>query len=195
MEPMTYTERGDGAIIIKDANAKDIPYVKESDLLAVKGASETARADYESKITQNLASLAESNRLHDETKQKLLQEQAAKEQLATKANEAATLKTKVGELETNLNAATAGRKQLEEELLGTKRSVLVTNYKVDPKKVEAMSLDQLRETEKALTLAGITAAGSPARFDHGPGGGTAITAVNPLDQARQEIDAVRRKKA
>jgi len=196
MPDQTYQFEPDGSIKIT-VDGKSVKYVKESDLLTVKGASEQSRNDYENQLAKHQADLAEANRLHDETKQTLLQERAAKEQLEAKAQEAATLTTKVGELEGQLNAAKTSGEELTNELLGIKRTTFVEQFKVDPEKVKEMDLNQLRDAEKHFTLVGFSPAPSqPARYDGGTGGvGGDGAKLSPHEQAKIEIQLAREGKA
>src|SRR4030066_2083409 len=95
-ENLTFT-RIDAHNITVLEDGKQIKYVPESDLLTVKEGSERVKADYEAKITKHLTDLAEANRLRDEVRQTLLQEQAKSEGLEKNSQEAATWKSKVGE--------------------------------------------------------------------------------------------------
>ena len=178
-ETQTYATNTDGTISIT-SDGKAMRYVKESDLLAVKGASDTARKEYESNVAQHNTTLAEANRVKDETHQTLLKERAAHEQSESGLQELPTLRTKVGELETTNATLTEGSGKLTEELTGMKRSVFVTQYKVDPEKVKDMGLDQLREAEKNFSLVGFSPNVKPANYDGKVGagnGGTAPTTV------------------
>ena len=169
MPDMTYTVNNDGSISIEADGGKHVRYVKESDLLAVKGAAEQAKSSHETQTSKLMTDLAEAKRLHDEEHNRLLQEQAAKEQLLKDAQEAATLKAKVGEYETKLSAAETSRSDYEKNLLDLLKERFATVYKVAPDKVKDMSLVQLRDAEKVLQLTG--AGGSkPANYDGGAGG-------------------------
>lgn len=191
MAEQTYITNADGSVTIK-MEGKDTKFVKESDLLTVKGASEQVRKEYEDKVTKYQTDLAEANRKHDELHQTLLQKDAALEQLQTKAEEHDTLTTKVGELQSQLSAADENRRKTEEELLGIKRSTFSTTYKVDPEKVKEMSLDQLREAEKNFNLVGFQSnPNQPARYDGGGGGSGATTPLSPIEQAKAEIAVAR----
>lgn len=189
-EPQTWTPNQDGTFTI-NLDGKATKLVKESDLLAVKGASETARKEYESTQAKYQTDLAEANRVKDESHTQLVQERAAKELLEKDAQEGANLKTKVGELETTNATLEGSRSKLEEELTGMKRSTLVTQFKVDEAKVKEMNLDQLRQTESSLQLVGVGNP-KPANYDGGSGGaggGTAPTSV--LEQAKEELKLAR----
>lgn len=195
MGEQTYSFEPDGSIKIQ-VDGKSVKYVKESDLLTVKGASEQARKEYEDQLSKHQADLATANSKYDELRQASLQKDAALEQLQTKANEHATLTTKVGELESQLTAADEKRRTLEDELLGVKRDTFVKAYKVDPDKVKDMSLDQLREAEKSFGMVGFNAnPKQPANYDGGAGGGGGTAPVTPIEQAKSEIALAREMQA
>jgi hypothetical protein len=85
---------------------------------------------------------------------------------------------------------------MEDELLGTKRAIFSTQYKVDQEKVKDMSLDQLREAEKNFELVGFQSSpDKPAKYDGGGGGGGAITPMSPVEQAKSEIALARELQA
>ena len=192
----TFTLNQDGTITI-NLDGKSTRFAKESDLLAVKGASETALKEYESSQSKYQTDLAEANRVKDETRQELLKERAAKEQMEKDSLEAATLRTKVGELETESASQKEARGKLEEELTGIKRIVLTKDYKVDEAKVKDMNLDQLRETEKIFGVVGFSPKpAQAANYDGGPGApGGAGTPLTPIEQAKQEIVIARKIQA
>jgi len=188
-DSQTFAVKPDGTFTIK-LDGKDTTLVKESDLLTVKGSSETARADYEKAVAKHQTDLAEANRVKDETHNLLNQERAAKEQLEKDAQESATHKTRVGELETENAGIKDARSKLEEELTGMKRSNLVTIFKVDESKVKDMTLDQLRTTESSLQL--VVAPGKPANYDGGSGGaGGVSTPLTVIEQSKQELKVAR----
>lgn len=185
----TYTTNDDGSLTV-ELEGKSTKFVKESDLLAVKGGAER-------KESELLAQIAESNRLKDETHNQLLQVQATNEQLDGQAKESATHKQRVGELEGELNAATEGRRQLEEELLGMRRTHLATGYNVSEESLKDKTADQLKNLEEALKLTGgKTPAGKPANIDGlTPGGTGAPVPLGVLEQAKAELKFVREHKS
>ncbi|MBU2060035.1 MAG: hypothetical protein KKB38_20160 [Gammaproteobacteria bacterium] len=168
MELTDLAANSDGSFTV-NIDGKSVKLVKESDLLAVKGAAEQAKEKLEAQTSKLMTDLAEANRLKDEKHNLLLQEQAAKEQLMKDAQEAVTLKTKVGELESKLSTEGVTRKTTEEQLLGLMQDRFTNLYKVAPDKVKGMSLDQLREAEKNFTLVGLGTSRS-ANYDGGAGG-------------------------
>lgn len=170
MEVKDLTANSDGSFSAS-VDGKSIRLVKESDLLAVKGASEQDKKAHESQTSKLMTELAEANRLRDDEHNKVLQEQAAKEQLVKEAKEAAILKAKVGEFESKLNTEISGHNATKESLLGLMKDRFVNIYRVAPDKVKGMSLEQLRDAEKVLALAGVRGTVS-ANYDGGAGGGS-----------------------
>lgn len=168
MELKDLTANNDGSFSVS-IDGKLVRLVKESDLLAVKGATEQIKEKYESQTSKLMTDLAEANRLRGEEHNLLLQEQAAKEKLLKDAQEAVTLKTKVGELESKLSTETTTHDSTKESLLNLMRDRFVNMYKVAPDKVKGMSLDQLREAEKNFALVGLGTSRS-ANYDGGAGG-------------------------
>jgi len=193
----TYNFNADGSINIP-VNGTPTKYVKESDLLAVKGSSESKVREWEGKESQLNANLAEANRLREESHNQLLQERAAKEQLQGKYNDYDTIKTKVGELETELNTSKEAVGKHETELAGRIRTGLVATYNVAEDTLKDKDLSQLRNLEDAAKLIGPGKAEvKKPNYDGGaggPGGGSAPE--TPTDRANrilEEHDAKRGK--
>jgi len=153
--------------------------VPESDLVAVKKGAEKKEAEL-------LSQIAEANRIKDEKHNLYLQTLAAKEQLEEQAKEGATLKDKVAELEGTLNATESSRKQLEEELLGIKRTSLAKSYNVSEESLKDKSASELKNLEDALSLVG-NSNKKPANFDQGPGGISPPSTGSKLDELKEEL--------
>jgi len=186
-----FTVEKDGAISIP-VEGKPVRYVRESDLLAVKGGAETSKGQYESQLTKLTNDLAEVGKQRDTHAQLVLQHQARIEKLQEMEKEHATFKAKVGEQQQTIDAATKSRGELETELTGYKKSILIDQYKVDKDKVEKMSLAELREAEKTLSILGIKPA-ARANYDaHGGNSGNQGPEA-PLDRAKRIIDAHEQK--
>jgi len=186
MPDTTYTVDKDGAIIIKGEHG-NLRYVKESDLLAVKGASESVKAEVEKTVAQHQAAVTEAQKQRDEAHAKLLQEQARIEKMEQSVKEVDAYKVKAGEFEAKLTAAETGRKGLEDELLGMKRTSFISTYKVEKDKVEKMTLAELRDAEKHLGMLGFNPQ-RPANFDGGGGApGNGSTPKTPLEKAKEEL--------
>ena len=192
---LTYAVNQDNTISIS-VEGRPIRYAKESDLLTVKGASETARREHETSTAKYQADLAEANRVTGETHQTLLQERAAKEQFEKDSKELPTLRTRVGELELESAGHKTARGKAEEELTGLLRAQFGTKYHVDPEKIATMTLDQLREAERNFVTVGFTPTIAPANYDkNGGGGGAGDAKKSPIEQAGQELALARQQQA
>jgi len=194
-ENQTFARNEDGTISIT-VEGRPIRYAKESDLLTVKGASETARREYETNLAKYQADLANANRITGETHQTLLQERAAKEQFEKDSKELPSLRTRLGELETESAGHKTARGKAEEELTGLLRAQFGTKYHVDPEKIATMTLDQLREAERNFVTVGFTPVIAPANYDkNGGGGGTGDVKKTGIEQAGQELAIARQQQA
>lgn len=166
----------DGSITIK-IDGKDVKYVLESDLGAVKGALKTS----EGEVSKLQASLATSNSKYDTEHQAVLSERAAKETAEKDASESATLKTKVGELETEVAGLKTSSGETTTRLTDRVRKQLTDGYKIDAEKIKDMALEDLEKTEATLILTGAIPA--PANYDGkgaGGAGGGGLEGKSPL---------------
>lgn len=163
----TYTFNNDGSIDIP-VDGKSIRFVKESDLLAVKGSSEAKVREWDNEKASFNTQLAEANRLRDETHATLLQEQAAKELLVKTQADYDTHKRRVGELETEVGSHKESVGKLEKELTERLRHSLVNVYGASETAIKDKTLDQLRNLEDAARIIGPRV--KPAKYDGGPSG-------------------------
>jgi len=173
MTDQTYMANSDGSISITDADGKATRYVKESDLLAVKGGSEQAKTSFENQVATLQAQIADTNTKLNETKQLLLQETAAKEKAVGQLPEFDTLKTRVGELTTELKTANEKLTASEASVTAGLQNTLITTYRLDPKKVKAMTPEKLREVESNFRETGFTpvTSGTTPVYDGAGGAG------------------------
>jgi len=187
-EETTFKFNNDGSIDIPVDN-KPVRFVKESDLLAVKGGAESKVKEWETKETQFNTSLAEANRLRDEEHQNLLKTQAAHEQLKSTHSDYDTLKTKVGELEKENGSHKESIGKHETELANRIRYNLITFHSVTEESLKGKDLSQLRNIEEAAKILGPGKKGGPANYDGGggpPGGGSAPE--KPIDRAHRILE-------
>jgi len=195
-ENLTYTFNDDGSIDIP-VSGKDTRFVKESDLLAVKGAKEKAEEGWNTERATFNTNLAEANRVKEEAHQQLLQSQAANEQLKTTQTEHDTLKTRVGELETELGSNKESIGKHETELASRIRHTLITYHGATEDALKDKDLSQLRNVEEAAKIFGDgSKGGKPANYDGGAGGeGLVPGALTPIEQAGQELKLAREMQA
>jgi len=188
MADLTYTNNDDGSINV-ELEGQPTRFVKEADLLAVKGASKTRTDEWENEKAQFNSQLAESNRLRDESNQKSLQERATLEKLQEQYKDYETHKVRVGELETEV----AGHKETvgkhETELTERIRQSLIANHGAHEDALKDKTLDQLRSLEEAAKVFGSGTTIVPANYAGGPGGpGGGAAPEKPIDRAHRILE-------
>ena len=184
----TFTSTNDGSIELP-IEGKPVKFVKESDLLAVKGGAEAKSNEWVAKETKFNTDLAEANRLREETRQSLLQAQTEKEQLVTRFSDYDATKIKVGELETALGSHKESVSKYETELAGRIRHNLINTYGAKEEAVKDKDLNQLRNLEEAAKIFGnghIQA--KPANYDGGKGGPSGGVPESSLERAKRIIE-------
>jgi len=189
MEEPTYTFNSDGSIDIP-VSGKPTRFVKEADLLAVKGGSETKSKEWENEKSKFQTDIAEANRLRDETRQTLLTEQAAKELLVKQYSDYDTHKNRVGELETELGSVKESIGKYETEL-ASRISASLLGHGAKEEAIKDKTLDQLRNLEEAARIFGNgkSTIPIPARYDGGQGGSSGGSAPEtPTDRANRILE-------
>jgi len=184
-EGVNLTFNQDGSVDIP-VEGKTTRFVKEADLLAVKGSKEKIEQDWETEKGKFQTDLAEANRLREESKQQLLQAQAERDNLTEQYKDYDTHKTRVGELETELGSHKEKLSQYESELAERVRQSLIGAGATE-ESLKDKTLDQLRQLEDAAKVFGRDVKAKPANYDGGKsGGGTAPE--TPLDRARRILE-------
>ena len=184
IDPTTFKPTEDGAYTIS-IDKKPVRLVEERHLLAIKGSSETKANEWNTERTSLQAKLEESNKAHETTRQQVLQEQAAKEQLMEKYKDHDTLLTKVGELDKELSTQKTLLQQHQEELAIRLKAGLLS-YGASEESLKERTLDQLRNLEDAAKLLGKNFQKS-ATYDGGTGGGGSAPET-PTERARRILD-------
>ena len=188
MSELTYTSNDDGSLNIK-VEDKDVRYVKESDLLAVKGASETKGKEWETEKATLNTNLAEANRLRDEDHQNLLKEQTTVTQLRDQYKDFDAFKTKAGELTTVVETHTEAMGKLEKEVADRIRKTLTKYYKVKEDTLKDKDLPQLRSLEESARILGTGVPAGAANYDGGPSGPAGDNVPEkPIDRAKRIIE-------
>jgi uncharacterized protein YoxC len=184
----TFTLNQDGSVDLP-IDGKPIRFVKESDLLAVKGGAETRAKEWETERTNINNKVTEVTRLRDETHQKLVEAQAVIEQANKKYGDYDTLKSKVGELEQQVAGFNTSSGKLQEELASRIRGRLLVDGATEDA-LKGKTLDQLRNLEEAANLLG---RGGKARYDGG-GGGNNGQAETPYDRAGRILQEAKERR-
>lgn len=126
----------------------------------------------------------------DQNYQDLLKERAALEQLKPNVERAAAAEKAVSDLQAQLDAATTGRKGLEDKLLETRRDYMVMKYAVPPESLANKSNEQLTTLEEALKLLGAKGPGRNYDLGGSSGGGT----TPPTDKIKAGLAELGRSK-
>ncbi len=196
MSEPTYTSNSDGSVTVT-VEDKTTRFVKESDLLAVKGSSETEKTRMEGTVSDLQTKLADSTRLHNEVRASLVTEQAAKEQLDSKLQEATAAVGKVGELQDKLTAAEGREQDITALLLGRVKTDLLQRG-IPEEKLKDSDLPALRSIEDALNLVPGKQSNTPkppANYTpDGPGGGP-LDKKTAVEQAKDELALARKQQA
>jgi len=183
-EDLKFNNDGSIDLTVED---KPVRFVKESDLLAVKGAREKLEQGWETEKATFNTQLAEANRLREESNSQLLQVQAAKEQLAEQYKDYDTHKTRVGELETNLVSHREKLASHEKELSERMHQSLIGAGATE-ESLKEKTLDQLRSLEEAAKVFGKSV--KPANYDGNKGLGAGTPLIGkPMELARQAYES------
>jgi chromosome segregation ATPase len=167
-------------------DGKPIRFVKEADLLAVKGGVTSKETAWETEKAQFNTQLAEANRLREETHQTLLQTQAERDNLKEQYKDHDTYKTRVGELETELGSHKERLTSYEGMLVERMRQALV-GAGASEESLKDKTLDQLRSLEEAAKVFGREVKPQPANYDGGKQGGGSAPET-PLDRAKRILE-------
>jgi DNA repair exonuclease SbcCD ATPase subunit len=172
----TYTANEDGSITVKDAEGKEIRFVKEADLLAVKGSAEAAERRAKSEVETAKGSL-------NQTHQQLLQAEAQVETLKEELAKGTGTVEELAKVKQDLETAQGSAKSLGDKVLEYRKQIIVATFKVSPDAVKDKTLEQLDLFEDALKAVG--AGKGAGNFAIGGGaGGTSLAGKNPMELAR-----------
>lgn len=165
---------------------KSVRFVKEADLLAVKGGVQNREKEWSNKEASFNTQLAEANRLREETHQNLLRTQAERDNLKEQYKDYDTHKTRVGELETELGSHKERLTKTETALAERMRQALA-GAGASEESLKDKTLDQLRSLEEAAKVFGREVKAKPANYDGGKqGGGSAPE--SSLDRAKRILE-------
>lgn len=177
----------DGAISLKDSEGKLIRYVKETDLLAVRGGREAAEKRVKDIEATHAASLETVKGEAESTRQKVLQAEAKvtslEEQIAKDGNSKAELE----KLKTELVAAKKSGEELGNKALEYRRAIIVTTYGIPVATVEKKTMTELDHFEEALKA--VIGKGGAGNYAAGGGsGGPSLQGKSPMELARMAYE-------
>jgi len=175
----------DGSVELP-VDGKQVRFVKEADLLAVKGGAQSKEKEWNDKETKFNTDLAEANRLREETHQNLLLTQTERDGLKEQWGDYDTHKARVGELEAELGSHRE-KLGITEYALAERIGKALIGAGATEETIKGKTLDQLRNLEEAASIFGREPTAKPARYDDGKGG-TMGGPEAPLDRARRILD-------
>jgi len=184
---MTFTKEADGAIAIKEGEAS-IRYVKESDLLAVKGSKEAAESAAKEAIAARGTAVADATAKVDAGLQRALQAEAKVSSLEETIKQGTGSAAELAQAKADLAAAKTSSEALTTEHLKLRRDIVIQKYGVPKETVESKDLAALTVFEEALkAVIGDKALGN---FAVGVGGGGAtLVGKKPDELARMAYSA------
>jgi len=181
---VTYSVDKDGSLVAKGTEG-EVRYVKESDLLALKGSKET--------IEKRVRELEEASRTGgagaqaelETTRQKVLQAEAEVERLKEKMESGTVTATELERAKAELATAKSSGEELSNKLLELQRNLIVATFGVPKTTVDnKKSLQELEVYAQALEDVTGKKLGNYAAG--GGGGGAAdLTGVSPMELARR----------
>ncbi len=182
---VTYTVDKDGTIVAKDKEGKETRFVKESDLLAVKGSKETLESqlkDAQAKATGG----AELKTELESTRQAKLQAEAKVSTLTDQLAAATTGSAEATVLKQQLEAAKRSGEALNAEVLEVQRTLILATYGVPKVTVEKKNLAELKVYAEALAAVTGKALGNYAAG--GGGGSSDFKGKSPIELARMAYE-------
>ena len=187
----TFTVEKDGTLIITDENGANVRYVKESDLLAVKGSKESTEKAVKEAVAARETAVAEANSRFEAEHQKVLRAEARvsglEEQVTKGGGSAAELIRAQAELVT----AKKSSEELGNKHLELRRNVIIQTYGVPKETVGSKDLAALEVFEEALkAVIGNKKVGNFA-VGGGGGGANALQGRSPMELA---VEAYSRSK-
>jgi hypothetical protein len=166
----------DGAIVITGDDGKEVRYVKEDDLLAVKNSREAIEKAKQELEAKDAAALKAANDTAETHRQKVLQAESKVESLTAQVASGAASVAQLAQAKADLEATKKNSGEIEVKYLALRRQSIAASYGVPPATVEKKTLQELDVFEDALkaVVAGGGKFGSFAVGGAGKGG-------NPLE--------------
>ena len=172
----------DGTLTVRDTEGKEVRYVKESDLLAVKE-SRKSKEDVAREVeSAKTAAIAEANTKIEAEHQKALQAEARVSSLEEKIAEGGVDSAELAKAKAELEAAKKSSETLGNKHLELRRSVITATYGVPKETVASKDLAALDLYEEALKA--VIGDKKLGNFAIGGGGGaSALQGKKPMELA------------
>jgi Asp-tRNA(Asn)/Glu-tRNA(Gln) amidotransferase B subunit len=182
----TFTAEKDGTIVIKEGDTS-VRYVKESDLLAIKGSREATEKRVKDAEATHAASLESVKNEAESTRQKVLLAEAKVSNLEEQIAKDGNSKAELEKLKIELVAAKKSGEELGSKALEYRRAVIVTTYGIPVATVEKKTMTELDHFEEALKA--VLGKGGVGNYAAGGGsGGVSLQGKSPIELARLAYD-------
>ena len=172
----------DGTLTVRDSNGKEVRYVKESDLVAVKE-SRKSKEDVAKEVELATATaIAEANAKLDTEKTRALQAEARVSSLEEKIAKGSVDSAELAKAKAELEAAKKSSETLGNKHLELRRSVIIATYGVPKETVASKDLAALDLYEEALKA--VIGDKKLGNFAIGGGGGAStLQGKSPMELA------------
>lgn len=185
---LTAIAEQDGAVSIKDAEGNTVRYVKETDLLAVKGSKESLESQAKAAEAAREVAVREANEKVEAERQKTLQAEAKVTSLEEQVKTGGASAEELATAKQALVTAQEAEKGSATKLLELKRTTMIGTYGVPKETVESKTLAELETFEEALkAVIGQKNAGNYAIGGTG-GGANPLIGIHPTELARQAYE-------
>ncbi len=175
----------DGAVTIGEGEAA-VRYVKESDLLTVKGSRDTLQGKLDTIDKSQNAAITEAETKAETARQAALQAEATTERLTKEISDAGDNKEKVTSLTAERDAAIEAGKGTATQLLEMKQQVVIATFGVPKESVEGKTLVELTAFEVALKeVVGLKGTGNFAVGGAGGSDAGALDGLSPMELSRR----------
>ena len=172
----------DGTLTIRDTEGKEVRYVKESDLLAIKEGRKSKEDVAKEVESAKTAAIAEANTKIEAEHQKALQAEARVSSLEEEIAEGGVNSAELVKAKAELEAAKKSSETLGNKHLELRRSVIIATYGVPKETVASKDLAALDLYEEALKA--VIGDKKLGNFAIGGGGGaSALQGKKPMELA------------
>lgn len=167
-----------------------VKYVKESDLLAVKGSRDTLQGKLDTLDKSQNAAVTTAETAAETARQTTLQAEATIERLTKEVTDAAGNSEKVTTLQKELETAMEAGKSSATQLLEMKQQVVIATYGVPKEVVENKTLVELTAFEVALKeVVGLKGTGNLAVGGASGTDAGGLDGVKPIELARRGYES------
>ncbi len=178
----------DGTVVVKTQEGS-IRYVKEADLLSIKGSKESLEAQLKEVAGRSSAEKQEAENKAESARQEVLKAEARITSLEDQIKQGGGTAEELAQARKELEAAKSSGEALGNKHLELRREVIMSKYGVPKETVESKNLDQLELFEEALRA--VVGKGGVGNYAAGGGGGgaNALQGKSPMELAQMAYES------